>query len=311
MKLVRLAPTKRRRKKRITGRGKVIITAMALVLLLIGWRVFPVIINSLANVATARTGFIEECWHGEGLVIRDEIVTTAPVGGWLQLQVVQGEHVRVGDVIAVIVDDEGQPLHTLTTQQAGVLSYLVDGMESLQPDQPMTQAWSQLRTLRVDQLNTGDRVEVGEPVYKVIDTLNCQLYVAVQGKQALAVGGQVLVTQGDIQAYMQVRQVEQKGESTLALLCSNHFPAIFNDYRYLSHVSLSRNRHYGIIIPVSSIVTDKKGRTAVYLLVDRRPIYMRVQVIAQNNKEAVVSGIPVGARVARQPRRLWVYSFPW
>lgn len=311
MKLVPLAPPGRRRKKKINRHATMILVAIMLVLLVLGWRVLPVISNGLASTAPVHTGFIEECWHGDGLLVRDESITLAPVGGWLHLKVAQGERVRVGNVIATIEDDEGRLLHTFTAKQAGIVSYQIDGMEHLQPDEPMVKVWTQLRALRIIQRNMGDRVEVDEPVFKIIDTLSTQLYVAIKGEHELTVGGQVRVTLQDTQVFMQVRKVEQQGDSILALLYSDQLPSMLCDYRYLPHLLVSRGRHYGAIVPTSSIVTDEKERTAVYLMVDRRPVYMRVQVIVKNKEEAVVSGLPIGGRVARRPGRLWVYKFPW
>ncbi len=293
--------------RNILGRNKVAAFLFILLLLFLVVKITKVLVVYSAGTAPAAAGSVETSWSGAGLVVRSERTLPAPAAGWLTLAVAEGERVRPGQKICTIEDEDGRVISAVNAEKPGLISFQVDGEETLYPGQPAEEVWAAYRADRTLQRRTGERVAAGEPLGKLVDNYTLYVYVALSGQAGPPQGQNVRVGLPAGEFVMRAAQVSMRTGTTLVMLAGDEFPPGAANWRHLEQVTLAQGRHYGILVPARSIVKKKNGQTGVYLMVAGHPVYRPVQVVAVQDDEAVVSGVPVGARVVVRPGRLWAF----
>jgi putative membrane fusion protein len=189
----------------------------------------------------------------------------------------------------------------------GVISFQFDGLEELIPlDTPLhdVAAIKQIAGGKAFQ-SGGSRITAGSPVYRLINSRQFYLFVSLTNSGTLSVGETVRVQLADIVLPMTLIRMEERVDKLLALLISESMLPELLNIRYTS-VKVSRGTHQGVVLPLASIVSPKENQTGVYLMVDGRPVYRSVKVRGQDGKQAVVDGVPLGAKVVINPKLLTV-----
>lgn len=262
----------------------------------------------------ARWGVLEERWVGTALAMRRETVVHAPTGGRLTLLVREGERVRPGDVICKIDAGNlqratsgrtGSTRHLVRATNSGLVSFRIDGLENaLAPDTPL----HALATIRSQEHEVrridNQSVNRGEPLFRLVDNFEWFLFVSVTGTRSLQVNETVRVSLLETETTMRVERSETRNGKTLALL---HGDSMRPEHLYTRWctVALSQGRCEGVLVPDSSLVKDGDGELAgVYLMVEGKPVFKRIRVVASRDEMAVVEGVPVETPVVTNPALL-------
>jgi putative membrane fusion protein len=250
----------------------------------------------LMRTAVARWDVVAQKWTGSAFVVRKEIVVRAPAGGTVRLLVPEGARVRAGAGVCQVGNE------AVRAPASGLISFSLDGLE-----QAVSADSSFLHDVAVPRqqsawrsLSDGDHVDSDTPLFRLVDDLSWYLYVAVRGPQPLQQGRSVVVRFATGEVKMRVDRVERREDKTMALLTGDHLPIECLNVRSFD-VQLQAEGREGVVIPVPCLVEDD-GRHGVYVLVGRRPLYRRVEVLASDDDSALVTGVPLGARVVTNPR---------
>ena len=285
----------RRKRRRITP-GAVALLGLIIV---IAWysltRLSGLILPLVMRTAVARWDVVAQQWTGTAFAVRKESVVRAPARGVVRILVPEGARVRAGAAVCQVGDS------TVRAPAPGLVSFSLDGLEqAISPDS------SVLHDIAVPRqesawrfLSDGDPVDEGAPLFRLVDDLYWYLYVAVRGSRPLQSGRTVVVRYATGEVKMRVDRVEVREDKMMALLSGDHLPIECLHMRSFD-VKLEADGREGVVIPVSCIVEDD-GRHGVYVLVGRTPHYRRVELLASNEESALVSGVPLGARVVVNP----------
>ncbi len=193
----------------------------------------------------------------------------------------------------------------LRAASPGVISFQFDGLEELIPlDTPLhdVAAMRQIAAGKTAQ-SGGSHVIAGSPVFRLVNSHRFYLFVSLTNTGSLTVGETVRVQLANIELPMVISRVEERVDKVLALLISDSLLPELLNIRYTS-VKVSRGTHQGVVIPLAGIISQKENQTGVYLMVEGRPVYRSIKVRGQDRKQAVVDGVPLGAKVVINPKLL-------
>jgi hypothetical protein len=252
------------------------------------------------RIVSARWDVFAEQWQGTAFAVRNETVTRAPVSGQVRLLVEEGLRVRAGEAVCEISEKR------LTAPVPGVVSFVLDGLEE-SASQSLTSPLHDVATTgksdEVVRILDGDQVTPGTPLFRLVDDFTWNLQVAVQGGRRLRPGESVVVSFPGGETRMQIERTEGREGKTLAQLKGDGLPPQCLYLRQFE-VRLSASRREGVVVPARSLVSTDGERWGVYVMVGRSLVYQRLEVLATNEKEALVRGLPVGARLVTNPQKV-------
>ncbi|MDI6906513.1 MAG: HlyD family efflux transporter periplasmic adaptor subunit [Thermoanaerobacterales bacterium] len=276
-------------------------------LALAAWLAWPVVAGMLARVEPMREAEAVEEKIIEALVIRDETVVAAPAEGTLRCSVPEGERVRKGTPFAYL-ETPGQK-YALRAPVAGVLSYRLDGMETLlDPEDPW--AARELPPARAIDRHDGDVLSGGQPVARVVDNLDpLILRVRVEPGSlppSLVKAGAswTMREEGGTPFGAEVAGVLPDGTGTVVALRVDSYPQRLLGVRRLSCRVMTR-RAAGLAVPENALVF-REGRPGLYLAPKGVAHWVPVRVEHRLGGQAFISGpgLEVGTRYIANPR--WV-----
>lgn len=189
---------------------------------------------------------------------------------------------------------------------AGVVSFTLDGLESeAVPGANLLDVFG-LRS-RDRRVQDGAWVAAGEPLFRLVETDGIEVAVRLKGA-ALEAGSRVILDfHGIPERSFTGRLVESialDGEFYGRVRLDAFDPSLV--LRRTIDVTLTTERRQGIVVPASAVV-ERNGKRGVYLVVGETSVFREVRVLGGNDRQAVidsVSGVPAGARVVVDPRRL-------
>lgn len=295
-----MIPT-RRRKRRFLFLVGLVTLALAV------WLAWPVVADMLVRVEPMREAEASREKTLEALVIRDEAVVVAPAAGTLRRSVPEGERVRKGAVFAYL-ETAGQK-YALRAPVAGVVSYRLDGMETLlDPDDPW--ASRKLPPARPVERRDGDTLAGGEPVARVVDNLE-PLILRVRVEPGSVAPGMVTVgaewtVRGEegIPFRAEVTGLLPDGTGTAVALRVASYPQRLLNERRLS-CRVVTQRVTGLAVPETALVF-REGKPGLYLTPKGVAHWVPVEVQHRLDGQAFISGLglEVGTRYIANPR--WV-----
>jgi putative membrane fusion protein len=250
------------------------------------------------RTTVARWDVVEQQWTGSAFAVRKETVERAPAEGRVKLLVPEGARVRAGVAVCQIGSSN------VRAPSPGVVSFSLDGLEeTASADSFLHGVTVPKREEPARVLADGEQVSLGTPLFRLVDDFSWHLYVAVRGAQPLPTGRSVVVRFATGEVQMRVDRAEEREDKLLAQLTGDHLPAECLYIRSFD-VRLVADRREGVVVPVASLVPEENGRRGVFMLVEKSPLYRRLDVLAANEESALVTGVPVGARVVTNPRAL-------
>ncbi|WP_078808637.1 HlyD family efflux transporter periplasmic adaptor subunit [Selenihalanaerobacter shriftii] len=265
-------------------------------------------IHSTSRTVLTRQGQLIKAIEGEGLFIRNEKITIAPISGKLEIKVQEGQRVSANTLIANIKNN--QTRHKLYTYNSGVVSYHIDGLESsLTIDNLKRLNYDRYKKLRykVNQVNDGEKLNNGRPIFKIVE--NYLLYLIMplsKNKSYLFEAGTEVrfeLLEKEIQKKFSAKVdhiIESKPKDLLVLRVES-FPPLFLNLRK-TDVKLIRSSYNGITVPISALV--KKGsKTGVMVIQDDKHSFKEIKVVSKGEEKAIVKGVGLGIQILEKPKQ--------
>jgi len=181
------------------------------------------------------------------------------------------------------------------TPVAGIVSLNVDGLEELlAPEQAENLSLEELNRIKGAQ-DKGDvptRVKANQNVVKIID--NFSWYLALEGKKGLDVGYYYYIDFDGIDERIKAKLISANEDSVAIFSINRDIQSLVNSRRVKVEVMLKT--HTGYVVPINAIVSDgqKKG---VYVLDRRKTKFKDIEIIAQNETDAIVEGLKLGDKI--------------
>jgi putative membrane fusion protein len=248
-------------------------------------------------------GHLEEARKVEGdqrnVEARLSLVAAAEAEAVLQADLRRQELIHQRETV---LSGTRSDVYLVRASTAGVVSFQFDGLEGLVPlDSPLHDIAAEKRDTQPKKLADKTHVTAGSPLVRLVNNYHFYLFVSVKGARSIKQGELVQVTIDSREMRMRATRTEDRNGKTLALLQGDTFYNNFLSIRS-TDVLLSTGRREGVLVPVSSVVTDKNGNSGVFAMVDRVPVYRPVTVGASDQNHAIVNGIPIEAKVVANPK---------
>ncbi|MCK8817717.1 hypothetical protein MWH28_10130 [Natroniella sulfidigena] len=274
-------------------------------LLLIGIGLFIILMVNFfgyhsTRIVTTTYGTLRDEIETEGLLIRDEKITFAPLEGELQLNVSEGEKVKAGTKVASVFGAEEIDLYNYNS---GLLSYQIDGLEmTLTEDSKTTLTYEQFVNLRgkINQVSSGERVNAGRPIFKIVD--NFSFYLAVLLPQDEVVnyeeGSSVKVIFSELEERDFTGEIDQILFDQPKNIMIIEFNSLISDLIKLrkTEVKIIRENYSGIVVPTSALI-EEEGTIGVMISSYTNKYFKEVEVVGKVGDQAVVKGIGPGVEV--------------
>lgn len=258
------------------------------------------------QVALAEKGVVRNSIAVSGVFVRDEQVVAAPATGRLTWLVREGMRLSAGAAVAELASG-GQVL-TVTAPRAGIVALWLDGLEGVlqpgaSPEIDLAGLLQQTPTKR--QFGSGELVEQGSMLFKIVDNYRCLFMFTLSDAEYLPLGladGHLLRFMFDsgqeMAGNLAWRQINENGKVTLAAELATETNAILPG-RFASAALLGSETR-GVTVPSSALV-QREGGTGIYTLVEATVRFRSVEIKAVGKEKAVVGGLNEGATVIANP----------
>ncbi len=195
----------------------------------------------------------------------------------------------------------------VATEEAGIVTYLFDGWE----DRLRVDGLAATEVERVPRnpdprpnVEEGEVVEAGEPLFKVINPNEVLLALPVQAGSFLGVdtGHEVTLRlkEGE-ELGAQIWKIQRgwTGSRDLVLLRTARFADLFRVRRSVK-VEMVVTGYEGTVLPQGALVT-RKGKTGVYIVRKNWAVFLPVEVVGSFGNHVAVKGLNPGTEVITTP----------
>ena len=108
-------------------------------------------------------------------------------------------------------------------------------------------------------------------------------------------------TRSFLGSYYQTLPGGIEGEAIVLFSVDDYAPE-FTDLRK-DDVEIIHDQCEGVIVPTSAVVVGEDGVKGVFMSKSSYPVFQRIEVRGESGRQCVVSGLPEGSRVVKNP---WV-----
>ncbi len=280
-----------------------------LLLLTIGGLAFLLAANLFglhsSQVAVTSYQTLTQDFTTPGLIIRDEVVTFAPRRGKAVLKKTEGTKVRAGEHILSL--RTGEEPDELYNYKAGIVSYRIDGLEStLEPADRAELSYEQFKKVRgkIDAVEQKQQVNVGQPVFKIIDNFKFYLAVLLPQKKLAnyEAGEQVEVVLAQLEDVSNFKgEIDQiiadKPENIMLIELTKFIPQLI-DLRKTT-VRVVKERYHGLVVPKIALTKDDSDRVGVRIRGQTKDYFKEVEVEHKVGDKAVIKGVLPGVKVLK------------
>ena len=194
---------------------------------------------------------------------------------------------------------------TLTSESAGLLSYHIDGWESLWEEAYLPKE-TILAGPPAPALTEGRFVESGEPLLKIVNNWSWKYHVVLPLDSGRTAAAHEAVTiffdhapGNPVEAVLEKKAIDAAaGEVRLTYRIDQEIPG-FEEMRWSSSRILLR-KQYGMIISASAL-TEREGEKGVLINQGGLVVFNSVTVIAQRDGQALVEGLELDSMVIGHP----------
>lgn len=259
----------------------------------------------------------------ELVMIRREHVLTADVAGEFIPTATEGSRVSAHSSVGYMVREASGSLtpakQEVITPYGGLVSFALDGWENkLTPDSVYQTDWQYtLSLLRLEAIEAEAELaeaelpdlSSGRPLARVVDNLEPLLAFICCGSDPYeAEPGDKLTLRlnGDMGEELYSASITTVGHlNSGEWICLAGFSdneSLLAAPRYHSIVILGETIS-GVSVPPSAVFTDESGQTGLYRRNRDRLEFALVEVLAETESEAIISGIAVNDQVAANPEK--------
>ncbi len=257
------------------------------------------------KLATAVHGEVIDGFKSKALVIREEKVFRAPYKGIVEVLKEENQRINSGEKVAIIKNQSNQ--YPIYNHRAGIISYATDGLEKILNEQS-------LADISVQNLNNyersyqhlinNNRVQKGEPVYRIVN--NYQLYLAVpttsQEAEEYRLGEIIFINDGkdDDLIEGEIIRIDNNIEQSLIIVKLERYIPRWTNLRWVD-VRFIKNIYRGIRIPRKAIFTKPDGQGVLLLRNSGSYFFREIIIVDGNDNHAIVEGLDVGDNVITNP----------
>lgn len=280
-----------------TGRRRLFILAIFIVLVYLGYKMIPD-----GYFLQVKEQVLEKSMKVTALVVRDEKVLTAPFTGKLKMLAEKGERIPAGAVVVSVVN--GPAEEEVISFWSGVVSYEIDGLENTFRPQNIEEIakkgifnWRYKET----SLYEGQRVNIGQPVCKILDNLCLYLLLELKDdvvQSYIAPDERLeLKLKGRDRIYTVPEEIlpVQNGKRVLVFRLYN-IPETFLYNRWVE-LELVIQKFHGTVVPREAL-SFYQGEAGVFVEgEEQEKIFQAVSIIGEVDEQVVVKGLEPGTRV--------------
>lgn len=188
----------------------------------------------------------------------------------------------------------------------GEVYFSFDGWEGvLQP--PAAPDWDALREVSWQRHADGTVAVTGQPLFRLVQPFEAYAYVRLhefaplQHGQRVSLRSPALGGAGVVPAT--VESIDNRVDGIGVWLRLDAYRSEWAELRYLGGVTLVLESYQGVKVPREALYLDG-DRYGVFILMEDRPVFRRVEVVGGNADEVVVTGIPSDVQVVLDPARV-------
>lgn len=180
---------------------------------------------------------------------------------------------------------------------SGIVSFNLDGFETIfSEEQAENISVSDIQSVETDEKvqTPPTLVALKQPVLKIVDNFSWHIAMKIESS-AMEEGKTYEVTFPEIQDTLRAKLVSLHGNPKVGVFSINREIQNFADMRK-TQVEIITDKKSGKLIPVSSIV-EEDGTQGVYCLENRRRKFKPVDVLIQDDANAIVDGLKLGDKI--------------
>lgn len=284
-----------RQKRRTTAfRRSVGILFLLLVLAFVFWGRF---VAEVSNVQFMTRKEVARVVPLEGLLLKNENVLRAQVGGKLHLAAADGDRLEAGAKAAQVLavqTDAGGVTYDIATPVAGIYCTHLDGLEQvLSPNSIDVLVVPEIEKIANNATSEGVRVEKGQPVLKIIDNLS-PVYIYAEITKSNFPDFTTdkptwwKATWEELALSVKPLKVSDKGDMWEGYFILSAYPDQLLHQRKIK-LNITTRTLEGFLVPHRSIV-DREGQPGIFLSIKKRAYWIPVSIEGELEGMLAVSG---------------------
>lgn len=288
-------------KKRLKFKPFVIVF-IVIIIIIIAVQIFSA--AKFETILAAQGEVIDGFWTNV-LILRDEKVLKSPVKGKVKLLADEGERISVGKKVAEIETNKGK--YNFYNQQAGIISFAVDGLEEKINIEKMDQInLNQFEKIKgkYQHLITGDKLNKNEDLFRMVNNFKLFLLLEVPKEQLDRFRINELI-------FLKDRHLEQLFEARIFDIKHNLNKSFFyiKVERFIPHwlnirwveLNIIKNIYRGIKIPRKAVFTQPSGKGVLKISGYNKYEFQELRIIDGNEDFVIVQGLEIGEEIIINP----------
>ncbi|GBF33280.1 hypothetical protein DCCM_2379 [Desulfocucumis palustris] len=308
-------------KKEVAGEGRrplrrrnwaavlILLACGVFILFIVATQIWQLILFRLINIEFLTPAVFNQADSVNCLLIKDETLINAPVGGNFRLTVNEGVRVKAGQEVARVSAQAGEGgAHALAAPRSGLVCTHIDNRENiLKPAYMDALDISQLQKI-TENARPGEIVEKGQSVVKIVDNL-APLLIYLQApeeypREKLRKGGALTLLWNGKELNGRLETLKEAVNRTELIIRISDYPDKLVHLRNVD-MELLRDRVTGFKVPSSALV-EKNGVKGIYISSKQRVEWCPVEVRGHMDGEPVIAGTGLGAEIRYIKNPRWV-----
>lgn len=272
-----------------------IIAIFSMVALILVLNIRQLIVCTVVKTDMLRAMETRQTVCAEILLIKEERVVTAPVGGQVNMLFEQGKRVRVGEKIAEITSGDGVRPVAVYSPVSGIVQE-IDGLENILTGE-MANVIDVAVVFADDIARPNERnsetpfgINKGQPFCKIVDNLepiNCIAMSKNDEKIFSETGKNVTII---CKGYNVQAEVQEDSDRTIgrAVLCVNNYPCDFALLRQ-AEVEVVTGNTSGLLVNDSSLV-PREDEQGLFVVRGLRATWEPVNILGKVGESSIIEG---------------------
>lgn len=289
------------KKKNLNFKPFVLIFGL-IIILIIGFQLF-----SAAKFETifAAQGEVVDGFWSDALILRDESLLRSPFRGRVKLLAGEGQRVSAGEKVAEIKTDQQE--YNFYNQQAGIISFAVDGLE----EKINTEKINQINLNEFEEIKgnyqhllSGNKIKEDEVLFRIVNNFKLFLILEVPQKQRdrFRINELVFLKGRQFEQLFEARiyDIRQSLNKSFFYLKVEQFIPHWLNIRWVE-LNVIKNIYRGIKIPRRAVFTQPSGRGVLKLSGYNKYEFQEITIVDGNEEFVIVSGLEVGEEIITNP----------
>ena len=253
------------------------------------------------ETVVAHYGTMEDKLHGDGLVLRNETVVSAPASGTFENMVSDGTKVSLNALLGYYINRGDKT--AMRASVPGLFTRRIDGLEGALQAIRISTVGPEVFSYRPQYHDPETEFNTGQGVYKIVNNLQptrlilqfpLQEHLKLEKNQiaGLSVNGRLL-------GECTVIDFKKDFQKFVIMIETNDFREELLNLRQVN-VELTLNSQNGYLIPQNSLFKREKEK-GIYCIKGEETLFRPVRVLAVKGGTALVEGLQANDMVILQP----------